>query len=427
LLLRFLPWTIAAILVASAVVFNIRLLRHFAGRRLHRPEELKTTLPAGLVLYPTSVLVLLLMFPSRPDIVAASWGILAAGDGAATLIGRRYGVRRWQWNRRKSIAGSVALFAAGGISGALLGWWCRPVIIPPPYLWFSIGAPFAAALVAAAVETVPIRLDDNVSVPFSAAAVLWASSLVSEDLAATLIAAAPAALTIALPSNVAVAAAGYVARTVSLSGAIVGALIGTTILICVGWQGWLLLLAAFACAAVTSRLGLERKTLLGIAEEREGRRGAGNAIGNTGVAAIAAVLAALSYAHDAGLIALTAALTAGASDTVASEIGKAWARTTWSLVPLRAVPPGTPGAMSIEGTAAGLVGAGALATLAIVLGLVPPHALLAIVLGAVLGSVVESLLAATFERPGILNNDALNLINTAVAAYSAVSLAGLLS
>ena len=59
----------------------------------------------------------------------------------------------------------------------------------------------------------------------------------------------------------------------------------------------MLLLATFALAVVTSRLGLRRKTLLGIAEERGGRRGAGNAIANTGVAAAAAVLGALSYAQ----------------------------------------------------------------------------------------------------------------------------------
>ena len=81
----------AVILAAAAVIFNIRLLRDITRHRLHRPKERDQALPAGLVLYPTSVLLLLLMLPSRPDIVAAAWGILAAGDGAATLVGRRYG------------------------------------------------------------------------------------------------------------------------------------------------------------------------------------------------------------------------------------------------------------------------------------------------------------------------------------------------
>ena len=173
-------------------------------------------------------------------------------------------------------------------------------------------------------------------------------------------------------------------------------------------------------------MGLHRKTLLGIAEERGGRRGAGNAIANTGIAAIAALLAALSYGREAGLIAMTAALVAGASDTIASEIGKAWGTRTWALLPPRLVRAGTSGAMSLEGTAAGLLGAASLGALAIGLGLVPHSALLPVVAGSTAGALVESLLAASFEAPGILNNDALNFINTALAAYVAVSVAGLL-
>jgi uncharacterized protein (TIGR00297 family) len=427
LLLPFLSWYQAVILAAAAIVFSIRLLRKIAGERLHRPLELQQAVPAGLVLYPTSILLMLLMLPSRPDIVAGAWGILAVGDGAATLVGRRIGGVRWPWNRQKTVAGSVALAVAGGAAGSFLCWWCRSAIIPPPYSWFSVGGPIVAATVAAAVETAPIRLDDNVSVPLSAASVLWAMSIVSEDLVVAALATLPGALLIALPANAIVAAAGYAARTVSVSGALVGAAIGTLIYVCAGWQGWILLLTSFLCAAVTSRMGLQRKTLLGIAEERGGRRGAGNAIANTGVAAAAAILAALSYATEAGMIAMAAALVAGASDTVASEIGKAWGTRTWALMPPRSVRPGTPGAMSIAGTSAGLVGAAALAGLAVALSIVPGWAALPIVIGATVGALGESLLAAAFEPSGVLNNDALNLLNTATAAYVAVSVAGLMS
>ena len=427
LLLPFLHWYQSTILAACAIAFNISLLRKIAGGRLHRPAERDQTLPVGLVLYPTSILILLLMLPARVDIVAAAWGILAAGDGAATLVGRRYGTRRWPWNSSKSVAGSLALVIAGGAAGALLCWWCRPVIIPPPYVWFSIGAPIAAALIAAAVETVPIRLDDNVSVPLTAAAALWAASIVSEDLVAAMISNLPAALFFAVPLNAVVAFAGFMGRTVSVSGAVVGAIIGAVIFVSAGWQGWLLLLVCFMCAAATSRMGLRRKTLLGIAEERGGRRGAGNAIANTGIATIAALLAALSYGREAGLIAMTAALVAGASDTIASEIGKAWGTRTWSLVPPQLVRAGTPGAMSLEGTAAGLLGAAALGALAIGLGLVPHSALVPVIAGSTAGALVESLLAASFEAPGILNNDALNFINTTIAAYVAVSIAAVVA
>ena len=49
--------------------------------------------------------------------------------------------------------------------------------VPPP-AWFIYAAPVIAAIVAAFVETVPIRLNDNISVPFMAAFVLWSLSLI---------------------------------------------------------------------------------------------------------------------------------------------------------------------------------------------------------------------------------------------------------
>jgi len=199
--------------------------------------------------------------------------------------------------------------------------------------------------------------------------------------------------------------------------------LGTIILVCAGWQGWVLLLLTFGAAVVASRLGLRRKEQLGIAEERGGRRGAGNAFANTGVAAFAALMAALTYAHDPALLGFTAALVAGASDTVASEIGKAWGRRTFLLTTLRRVPPGTSGAMSIEGTLAGVGSAALLALAAWGLGLVELSDVWVVVAAATVGSLVESALGATLEERGVVNNDVLNFINTSVAAFVAIKVA----
>ena len=423
LLLPYLRWWQAVTLAGAAVCFNMWFLRRLTRGRLHRPSELRDEMPTGIVFYPTSVLVLLLLLPTRPDIVAAAWGIMAAGDGAATLVGRRARRPRLPWNRRKTIAGSAAFVIAGGMAGTFLAWWCRPAVIPPPYWWFTFAAPLAGAVIAAAVETVPISLDDNLSVPSSAALVMWAMSVVSEDLARRAFADTGFLVT-AIAANVLVAAGGFFLRTVSISGAICGGMIGTTIFFFAGWRAWVLLLAAFGAASLTSRMGWQRKTLLGIAEPREGRRGAGNAIANTGVAAAAAVLSALTYAQEAALIAFAAALVAGSSDTVASEIGKGWGRRTWLIAPVRRVPPGTPGAMSVEGTAGGLAAAVILAGAAVALGIVPPQALLPVVVGATIGSLIESGLGATLEPPGILNNDTLNFINTGTAAFATLVISG---
>jgi len=421
LLLRYINTWEAMILAGGAVAMNLYALPRIAGI-LYRPGETRRRFTSGIVLYPLAVLMLLVAFGDRLDIVAAAWGVLAFGDGMATLVGRRIPSARIPWNREKTIAGSAAFVVFGGAAGAFLCWWCRPTVVPPPYLWFSLGMPWLAAIVAAAVETIPIRLNDNLSVPASAGIVLWLTSLISDDLAIGAAQKAIGVLPFALLANALIAGLGYAGRTVTMSGTVAGAIIGTVIAVSAGWGAWALLVTTFAFAVVSSRLGLRRKTLLGIAEARGGRRGAGNAFANTGVAASAAALGALTYAHDASRIALVAALAAGGSDTVASEIGKAWGRRTILLPTLQPVPPGTSGAISAEGTAAGLIGALALSAVGAAVGLIPFSLVPAVVVGATIGSFAESLLGATLEGPGILNNDVLNFLNTAIAATTTLAL-----
>ncbi len=237
------------------------------------------------------------------------------------------------------------------------------------------------------------------------------------------VAAVAHAVPIALVVNAAVAWAGYRARSVSISGAIGGAIVGVIIYAGAGVAAWALLLLAFILASVTSRLGLTRKMLLGIAEERGGRRGAGNAFANCGVASLAAIAYVTTPYAAAAMLALVTALTAGGSDTVASEIGKAWGRSTFLVTSLGRVKPGTPGAMSLEGTAAGVVAALTLAVISAGFGLIAAKLILAVVVGATVGALVESALGATLEEPGILNNDMLNFINTGVAAAVAIAIA----
>ena len=423
LVLRFANWWEAAVLAGVAIAVNAHALPRMPGWPLYRESERRRRYLSGVTLYPIAILLVILAFPHRLDIVAGAWGILAFGDGMATIVGRRIGGPRIPWNRAKSAGGTAAFVIFGGAAGAILCVWCRPIIVPPPYLWFSAGAPFLAALAAAAVETIPIGLDDNVSVPATAAAVLWWVSLVSEESVAALAATSTPLLGSACLANAGVALGGYVLGTLTVSGAVCGALVGIVIVLTVGWAGWGLLFATFAMAVVTSRVGLRRKIRLGIAEARGGRRGGGNAVANTGIAAAAAVLAAVSYAPGPALIGFVAALAAGGSDTMASEVGKAWGGRTVLFPVLRRVPPGTPGAVSLAGTAAGLVGAGVLGIIGAATGLVAWGSLFPIIAGATLGAFAESAMAATLEARGVLNNDVLNFLNTAIAAAAAVLIA----
>lgn len=232
-------------------------------------------------------------------------------------------------------------------------------------------------------------------------------------------------VTFALVLNLVAVLAAYRLGLVTWSGAAAGAVIGILVFAGLGGAGWAMLVIAFSTASLATRVGHARKTGLGIAEENQGRRRAANAIGNTGVAAIAACVALHPEMTFAARVAFVAALVTSASDTVASEIGKAWGGVPRLVVSFARVPPGTTGAVSIVGTTAGVVSACLLAIASVGLDLAGLAAVLPIVAAATLAAVIESVLGATVEAAGLLDNHAINFINSLVGAFLAVVFAAL--
>lgn len=184
-------------------------------------------------------------------------------------------------------------------------------------------------------------------------------------------------------------------------------------------------LALFLLAFGATRFRRAKKEQQEIAESRQGR-GAAQVIANMGAAALLGSLAvALSSVSTRVLlsIGIAAALGEAATDTVSSEIGQAAGGTPRLLTSFKPVPPGTDGAVSVVGTISGLAAAAVITFIArITLGLQNGDAGI-VWLACVLGFFVDSLLGATFERAGYLNNDIVNFTSTAVSALFAVILA----
>ena len=261
LALPFLTWWQSVTLAGLAVVACALMLPGMPAARLAPGNDRR--LPSAVMFYALGVLLLLVTFPARLDLVAIGWGILAGGDGAATFAGRAWGGPRWAWNNDKTLAGSAAFVVAGATMGFLLAWGVRgPISVGgvmaggPPSLVFLAAAALGAALLAAIVETLPIRLDDNLSVSASAALVLWCATLVSPETSAAawpiLIRTAP----IGVLLNTLVAVVVWRAGGVSASGAIAGAILGALIYAGTGWRGWLMLVVGFGAAWSTSKIGL---------------------------------------------------------------------------------------------------------------------------------------------------------------------------
>jgi uncharacterized protein (TIGR00297 family) len=418
-LLRWLDWREAAAMAIAAIAFN-RLLLPSLSRTVFRPADLARPWTTGIVLYPTAVLALILIFRDRLELAAAGWVILAAGDGVATLAGTTVRSPRWPWNADKTVAGTIGFIVAASAASAAVICWVSGRQLDAEIAMWALTASVAAGL----AETIPIRLDDNVTVAAAAALVL--GTLAAVDLTAIVahVSGMGTSAWLVAGANTLVAVLGFIAGTVTVGGALAGLAIGTAIALGGGWGAWGVLLAMFVTISVTTRLRRAHKSAAGIAEDRGGRRGAPNAIANTGLAAWFCLLAAGSADQTWWLVAAMAALITAGSDTVASEVGKAFGRTAWLVTSLRRVAPGTTGAVSLEGTAAGVASAFGLSALAAAWQVLPWAAVPIITLAATGASLMEGAIGATAERSGILNNDMVNFLNAAIGAGLALSLWG---
>jgi uncharacterized protein (TIGR00297 family) len=221
------------------------------------------------------------------------------------------------------------------------------------------------------------------------------------------------------------AAVAVAARAIDLPGAAAGFLLAVAVWAGLGAPGFLLFSAFVVAGTAVTRLGFRRKAAAGLAEARGGRRGAGNALANGGVAAVAAVLAAVTPHREACALAFAGALAAALADTAASELGQLWGRRTVLVTTLRPVAAGTDGGVSWPGTLAATAAALAMAGLSWGLDLAAGGgAAAAVAAGGLAGSLADSLLGATLERRGLAGNDAVNLAATLAGALTAAGLGG---
>jgi uncharacterized protein (TIGR00297 family) len=423
LLLRWLNFWQAVICAFVAFLFNWFILPRIGGKNLYRPEDQKRGYPIGILLYPLSVLLLILLFPNRLYIAAASWAIMAWGDGSASIFGRKFGRKKFRWNPNRSYAGSAAFLVFGSI-GAVFFTRFVWTSAPDPVLWYVFAVPFLAATLAAVIETVPIGIDDNFTVPISSGLFLWALYQIEPQLLFAKQDVILHNLIWGALINFAFGGTAFVLRVVRLSGFIGGFVVGTLIYTFGGYELYLILIAFFVLGTGATKFGYARKKALGVAQEKGGARGWENAVANCSVAAFLALLAVLvPETRNKILIAgFFGAFATAAADTVSSEIGQVLGKHPILITTLRPVPVGTEGAISLEGTFAGIVAAIVLCAIGVLLNVLSVRAGVLCVVAAFIGTTVESYLGATLEQMKIIDNEIINFMNTLVGAAAAMAL-----
>lgn len=411
-------------LALGGLVFNVVVLPRLDGLGLWRSEEVRKGRAPGVVLYPLTVWLLLVIFCRRPEVAAAGWGLLAFGDGAASLIGPILGRRGLPWNPAKSWAGLTAYWLLGGAAVACLVQWVAPSDHNPSFVW---AISFGVAFVAALLESMPTRLDDNLAVPLIGA-LLMACSLWTEGHWGQLL--APSwglRLAIALMVNAVLAGVARVLKTLDFSGWVGAALVGSAVLGFLGWKGYLLLLLFFLLGSLATRAGYRRKSRQGVAQESRGARSVWNVLANGTVAAACAVYSAVTPFPEVFTVAFAGAIAAATADTLESEIGQLRGGPTFLITSLRPVAVGTDGGISLTGTMAGVLGSLGVAVTGGVLGMYSARLGVAVAFAGLAATLLESIVGASLERRGQVGNNAVNLFNTLAGALLAVGAARWLS
>ena len=191
-------------------------------------------------------------------------------------------------------------------------------------------------------------------------------------------------------ASCAMALAAWKVRSLTIGGAAVSAVMGAAIFSLGGFEAWLMYLAAATVALTSWRVGQKRR---GPASPKHG---VGTAIASCAIAVIGSVLMAAIDDNRLGVVILTSALAAWASDAMAAEFGKGYGKV----------------AGAIAGVMTAVILAGLFALAFEPLRLVAPF----IGLGAVAGLLAARALSRKDGGNSLLNEDVVLFLNTLVAA-----------
>lgn len=154
-------WNLAVVAAAVAVLLWLAIRKSGDCRRMDRESWARTCLT-----YAVPPMIVLCLFPANLEYAFVVLTVLAFGDSAAAIGGRRFGKRKLPWNREKTWAGFLCFLALASPIAILVFWGeARPRV--------TLGSAVVCGLIPAALgafaETLRSRIDDNLRVCIAAA------------------------------------------------------------------------------------------------------------------------------------------------------------------------------------------------------------------------------------------------------------------
>jgi len=181
--LRWFGWWYGIAFAVAALLWNAFGMPRFF-RFTFREDEHRAGFSQGMLTYPVSVFLLMILFPL--PIAASQWATLSFGDGFATLVGKFFGKRALPWNRDKTFEGMGAflvmgtsgaffffLFTMGNTGASSFIWQGSSLVdsIISMTVWEVAAVCLVSTAAAATAESIPLPwIDDNMAAPLAGAA-----------------------------------------------------------------------------------------------------------------------------------------------------------------------------------------------------------------------------------------------------------------
>jgi uncharacterized protein (TIGR00297 family) len=279
--------------------------------------------------YILGVFLVVLLMPK--EIAMASVSLLAFADPSATLVGKKFGRTKWSTNKNKSVEGSIAMLA---VSVIIL------IIFHSLYnLEISVLTMLFVAIAVTMIESLPLRIGDNILIPLIGAMIMSAGSDAHISLVWFI-------LLVILGLVV------YYMRFLDLPATLIAVFFGLLISISSKPAFLVALIDFLIFGYLISRFRYEEKKRRKVAEKRAGTRTINPVIAN----GIAPVFFSLVYTLDswAAILLFAGAIAGAMGDVFATEIGVLTEKTYKPLLGKAQV--GDRGAISLLGEFGSIIG-----------------------------------------------------------------------
>jgi len=208
--------------------------------------------------------------------------------------------------------------------------------------------------------------------------------------------------------------ASYKTGKLTGSGAITGGMVALCIYMGTGFTGIAMLAAFFVLATIATSHKKNTKNKLGDNQHHE-KRDARQVLANGGLPAILGLLAfVLPENALLATILIAAAFASATADTLSSELGTVYGKRSYNIITFKPDEKGRDGVISLEGTLIGIAGAAVIAAV-YAIGVGWNSMFLYIIIAGTAGNIADSVLGATLERKGYINNNEVNFLNTFIS------------